>query len=74
MNLTLFYQEQAVRQQQTAADATLQNVRERAQRAADAWSNLAARSERADDERAQAASNRSAAELGENSDCGSASV
>ena len=46
MSPSEFYREQAA-QQQTAADAaTLQNVRDRCERAAKAWGALASRSER----------------------------
>lgn len=47
MSTLLFYQEQAAQQTMAADAATLANVRDRCQRAADAWTNLAARSERA---------------------------
>ena len=42
---SLFYREQAVREQKAADAATLIAVRERCQRAADAWGVLATRSE-----------------------------
>ena len=51
-----FYQEQAAQQKAAADAATLQNVRERCERAADAWSALAARTERSETARLQAAS------------------
>ena len=46
MTTPLFYREQASQQQAAADAATLQNVRDRCQGAADAWTTLAARSER----------------------------
>jgi len=49
-----FYREQAAQQKAAADAATLQNVRERCQRAADSWTALAARSERAERQRAAA--------------------
>lgn len=48
MSTLTFYQEQATLQQIAADAATLQNVRDRCQRAADAWAKLAARRERID--------------------------
>ena len=48
----LFYRDQAARQQGEADAATLENVRERCQRAADAWTELADRIERNDARRA----------------------
>ena len=58
MSPLIFYREQAAQQQIAADAATLQNVRERCQRAADAWTALADRSERADTTRIQAASDK----------------
>ena len=55
MSPLLFYREQAALQKQAADTATLDNVRERCQRAADAWAQLAARGERAEEARAQTA-------------------
>jgi hypothetical protein len=55
---TLFYRAQAEQQQQAADDAALENVRERCQRASNAWSALARRSERTEDARTHAAANR----------------
>lgn len=46
MTTLTFYREQAAEQQEAADSATLENVRERCQRAADAWSALATRTER----------------------------
>ena len=57
MSPTNFYNEQAAEQQRAADDAGLDNVRDRCQRAANAWTALAVRSERGD-----AARERSAAE------------
>ena len=48
MSNKLFYREQAARQQADADTASLDNVRDRCQRAADAWTLLAERIERAD--------------------------
>lgn len=50
-----FYREQAAQQKVAADAATLQNVRERCQRASDAWAALAAKSERIADQRADLA-------------------
>ena len=47
-----FYQEQAAQQKAAADAATLQNVRERCQRAADSWAALASKSEQAELQRA----------------------
>ena len=52
MSMLIFYREQAAQQQAQADDALLDNVRERCQRAADAWRVLADRIERADTIRA----------------------
>ena len=49
MSILPFYREQASRQQSEADAATLANVRDRCQRAADAWTVLADRLQRADD-------------------------
>ena len=46
MSPLAFYLEQAAQQRVLAEDATLANVRERCQRAADAWAKLADQSER----------------------------
>lgn len=68
------YHEQA-RQQQAAADAaTLENVRERCQRAADAWSALAARCERSESRRAQIAEDKLLFGISENPDRGLATI
>ena len=55
MSSLLFYREQAAQQQAAADAATLKNVRERCQRAADAWAILAAKSELAENGRRQTA-------------------
>ena len=56
MSYSLFYREQAAQQKNAADAATLDNVRERCQRASDAWAILAERSERVQDARLQTAS------------------
>ena len=48
MSMLIFYREQASQQQAQADDAALDNVRDRCQRAADAWRILAERIERTD--------------------------
>jgi len=65
-----FYRDQAAQQQHAADTATLQNVRERCQRAADAWSVLAERTERADNARVQIASDKLLTAMNENPDRG----
>ena len=55
MSPTLFYREQAEQQQQAADDAALENVRDRSQRASNAWTALAKRSERGDAARSRTA-------------------
>jgi len=52
MSMLIFYREQAAQQQGEADAALLDNVRDRCQRAADAWRLLADRIERADTMRA----------------------
>ncbi len=52
MSMLIFYREQEAQQQGEADAAVLDNVRERCQRAADAWRVLADRIERADTMRA----------------------
>jgi len=52
MSMLIFYREQAAQQQGEADAAVLDNVRNRCQRAADAWRVLADRIERADTMRA----------------------
>lgn len=48
MTTTIFYREQAQEQQRAADGAALMNVRDRCQRASNAWTALADRSERND--------------------------
>jgi hypothetical protein len=57
MSLRL-YRNEAARQRSAAEASPLQNVRERCERAAQAWDALAARSERADAARIMAAANK----------------
>ena len=64
MTTTVFYREQAEQQQRAADDAALANVRERCQRASNAWSALANRSERNDATRILSANEKLAAEPG----------
>jgi hypothetical protein len=52
MSMLIFYREQEAQQQGEADAALLDNVRDRCQRAADAWRMLADRIERADSMRA----------------------
>jgi hypothetical protein len=70
MSPLIFYREQAARQKVEAEAATLQNVRERCQRASDAWTALAARSERGDDARRQAAVDKLLGKPGEDAGAG----
>jgi hypothetical protein len=74
MSPLLFYRQQAAQQQAAADAATLQNVRERCQRASDAWAALALRSERADAARLQAAADKLTEELSPNADRGSPAI
>lgn len=55
MSSTQFYRDQAEHQQQAADDAALENVRDRCQRASDAWSALARRSASNEASRTEAA-------------------
>ena len=71
MSPLLFYREQAAQQQAAADAAPLQNVRERCQRASDAWAVLALRSERADSGRLQAATDKMLKGMSEEPDHGS---
>jgi hypothetical protein len=64
MTTTVFYREQAEQQQRAADDAALENVRERCQRASNAWSALANRSERNDAARVASATEKRAVEAG----------
>lgn len=69
MSLQL-YRDEAVRQRSAAEASTLQNVRERCERAAQAWDALAVRSERADAARSKAASEKLLLNSSENPDRG----
>jgi hypothetical protein len=51
MTTLAFYRAQAAREQTQADDATLDNARHRNQRAADAWTVLAERAQRAEEGR-----------------------
>ena len=51
----IFFRNQAELERANAADATLQNVRERCERAASSWEAMAVRAERAELGRAAAA-------------------
>lgn len=68
MSPLIFYREQAARQRAAAEEASLENVRERCQRASDAWAALAVRTERADNGRRQAATDKLSKEAGETLD------
>lgn len=74
MSPLLFYREQAEQQRLAAASATLENVRDRCQRAFEAWSALAARSERAENGRLEALSSKLLNEGSENPDRGLATT
>ncbi|MFW2852119.1 hypothetical protein ACM61V_09335 [Sphingomonas sp. TX0543] len=65
MSTLFFYREQAAQQQAAADAATLDNVRERCQRASNAWAALAARSERAENSRIRTAAEKLLAGLGD---------
>lgn len=65
-----FYQTQAAQQQLAADTSPLENVRERCQRAADAWTALAVRCERAEIARLQVASDKLLKSQSENPDRG----
>jgi len=67
MSLPL-YRDEAARQRSAAEASPLQNVRERCERAAQAWDALAIRSERADAARIKTASDKLLAGLSENPD------
>lgn len=69
MSLPL-YRNEAARQRLAAEASTLQNVRERCERAAQAWDALAVRSERADGARTKAAANELLGDPSENPDRG----
>jgi hypothetical protein len=70
MSSSEFYRGQALQQQSAADIAKLENVRVRCQRAADAWTDLAARSERGDVNRAAASAEKALLEPSENPDRG----
>ena len=69
MSLPL-YREEAARERSAAEASPLQNVRERCERAAQAWDALAVRSEQADAARIKAASDKLLADRSENPDRG----
>ena len=69
-----FYREQAAQQQLAADNATLENVRERCQRASDAWAVLAERSEYTENARLRAAAEKLLNSLSENPDRGFVAV
>lgn len=58
MSTLLYYREQEARERRAAEQTKLENVRDRCQRSAEAWGSLAARLERADQMRAQLASDK----------------
>ena len=72
MSTMIFYQQQAHEQQSAADAATLENVRERCQRAANAWTELAVRIARSETARAQAATDKLLVGMSENPDRGPA--
>ena len=74
MSMLSFYREQAATQQAAADAASLENVRDRCQRAADAWEVLAARCETAETARLEAASHKLLAGSNENPDRGTAAA
>ncbi|MGR6331466.1 hypothetical protein ACU5AX_20585 [Sphingomonas sp. XXL09] len=69
MSLPL-YRDEAARQRLAAEESTLQNVRERCERAAQAWDALAVRSERVDATRTKAAADKLLGDPSENPDRG----
>lgn len=71
MSPPLFYREQAAQRRAAADAATLRNVRERCQRASDAWVALALRSERTDTARARVAADTLSNAFSPNADRGS---
>lgn len=73
MSLPL-YRDEAARQRSAAEASPLQNVKERCERAAQAWDALAVRSERADAARIKAASDKLLTETSENPDRGLAAT
>ena len=74
MSPHLFYRHQADQQQVAADNATLENVRDRSQRASNAWAALAARSERAESARAKSAAEKLLDSISENPDRGVAAA
>jgi hypothetical protein len=68
MSPLLFYREQAVQQQGAADGAALDNVRDRCQRAANAWTALADRSERFEAARARTVADKLTHDLSLNPD------
>lgn len=74
MSPSQFYRSQAAEQQLAASAASLLNVRERCQRASNAWAALADRSERSDHARTQTAAEKLLAGLSENPDRGLAAA
>ncbi|WP_144037143.1 hypothetical protein [Sphingomonas sp. TZW2008] len=73
MSLQL-YRNEAARQRLAAEASTLRNVRERCERAAQAWDALAGRSERADATRTKAAADKLLGDPSENPDRGLAAL
>ena len=74
MSPLLFYRQQAQHQQAAADASTLQNLKERCQRASDAWAALAERAERGDNARLEAASTKLLNGMSENPDRGFAAA
>lgn len=74
MSPLLFYRQQADQQRAAADAATLENVKERYQRASDGWAALAARTERGDNARLEAASAKLLHGTSENPDRGLAAA
>lgn len=70
MSPSPFYREQAAEQQRAADAATLENVRERCQRASNAWTALAVRTEQSEIARVEAAADKLLKGLSENPDRG----
>lgn len=74
MSPLVFYQQQADQQKAAANASPLQNVKERCQRASDAWAALADRTERSENSRRETASTKLLSGLNENPDRGFAEV
>jgi len=74
MSTFLLCQSQAAKQQLAAGAATLQNVRERCQRASGSWTMLAAHSKRAEEACIRAAEEKLLDALNENPDRGHATA